>query len=133
MPETLESPAEIAAAPLANAAVTVSPATAAVPLSFTGAALARCLDAYRRGYQAAVAKGDGDYFSRKAGAVSYRLAMPSTETTAHIQALIACVAQGINYQVYEGRESTQLLYAAQVALFANKPPKAEKTQKPEKK
>jgi len=36
---------------------------------------------------------------------------------------------GINLQIYEGRESTQLLYAAQTALFANK---AEKT-KPEKK
>jgi len=100
----------------------------AVPVStsITAAALECCLNAYRREYKATEATGKSDYFCRQAGSTAYRLAVPSTETLADIQALIACVAQGINFQVYEGRESTQLLYAAQVALFANRP-------KPEKK
>ncbi len=74
----------------------------AVPVSTAAAALQRCLNAYRREYKAIEAKGKSDYFCRQAGS-AYRLAMPSTETLADIQALIARVAQGINFQVYEGR------------------------------
>ena len=133
MSDTLEAPA----VPVFTETVATTPANTPAPLSITAAALQRCLESYRRGYKAAAAKGDSDRFSHKAGAVAYRLAMPSTETLADIQALIACVTQGINFQVYEGHESTQLLYAAQVALAAQKPPKPEKAKpenpKPEKK
>jgi hypothetical protein len=95
----------------------------------TTAILERGLNAYQREYKAIEATGKSDYLCRKAGANAYRLAMPSTETLASTQALIACVAQGINLQVYEGHESTQPLYAAQVALAANKPPRPEKAPK----
>ena len=133
MPDTLEVPT----IPAINETVTTAQANTPSPLSIPAAALQRCLEAFRRAYKAAAAKGDSDYFSHKAGAIAYRLAMPSTETLADIQALIACVTQGINYQVYDGRESTQLLYAAQVALAAQKPAKTERVKqekpKPEKK
>lgn len=92
------------------------------PLSITAAALERCMNAYRQGYAGAQAQGKSNFTSHDLAAAAYRRAMPSTETVASIQALIACVAQGINLQIYEGRESTQLLYAAQVALAAHKSP-----------
>ena len=98
-----------------------------VDVSTTAASLKSCLDAYHHDYQADAKSGQSDFFCRRAGALAYRLAMPSTETLADIRALIACVAQGINLQVFEGRESTQLLYAAQVALAASRPPRIEKT------
>src|ERR1700738_2936247 len=107
--------------------------TPAEPVSATVAVLERCLNAYRHAYKAIEATGKTGYFCRQAGAAAYRLAMPSTETLASTQALIACVAQGINLQVYDGRESTQLLYAAQIALAAHKLPKPEKPQKAEEK
>jgi hypothetical protein len=122
----MSDPLEAPAVTVFTETIATAPANTPAPLSITAAALQRCLQAYRRGYQAAKAKDDGDISSRRAGSTAYRLAMPSTETLGDIQALIACVTQGINLQVYEGRESTQLLYAAQVALAAQKPPKAEK-------
>lgn len=49
-------------------------------------------------------------------AVHYRLAMPSMETYEGIHAYIACVAQGIALGIFNGRDGSQLLYAAQVAI-----------------
>jgi hypothetical protein len=133
MSDTLEAPA----VPVSAETIATAPANTSARVSITAAALERCLQAYQRKYRAAAGNGPGDIFTHRAASEAYRLAMPSTETLADIQALIACVTQGINLQVYEGRESTQLLYAAQVALAAQKPPKAEKAKreepKPEKK
>jgi hypothetical protein len=42
--------------------------------------------------------------------------MPITETLTGIQTFIACVAQGIIFEIYDRHESTHLLYPAQVAL-----------------
>jgi hypothetical protein len=116
MSDTLEAPAVTAS----TEAAAIAPANAA-PLSVTTAALGACLKAYRAEYAAQLAQGKHDWECVKTARIAYRRALPTPETLADIQAFIACIAQGINYQVYEGRESSQLLYAAQVALVAHKP------------
>ena len=48
--------------------------------------------------------------------VAYKLAMPKMESLPSIRAYIAAIAQGIQLEVFDGRDGSQLLYAAQVAL-----------------
>jgi hypothetical protein len=48
--------------------------------------------------------------------IMYRLAMPPLDSYAEIHAYIACVAQGVALGIFSGRDGSQLLYAAQVAL-----------------
>lgn len=48
--------------------------------------------------------------------VAYKLAMPKMHDLPSIRAAIACIAQGITLEVFDGRDGSQLLYAAQVAL-----------------
>ena len=48
--------------------------------------------------------------------VAYKLAMPRMESLNAIRAAIACIAQGIALEVFDGRDGSQLLYAAQVAM-----------------
>jgi hypothetical protein len=125
MSDTLEAQAVTASTETVGTAPAPNPA----PLSVTAAALEACIKAYRAEYAAQKARGKHDCDCVKPAGVAYRRALPTPETLADIQAFIACIAQGINYQVYEGRESTQLLYAAQVALVAQRPkpePKPEK-------
>jgi len=109
-----------------------APADTPAPLSPAAAAVERCLNAYRTERDLQLANGKYDSACHNAARVAYRQAVPYAESLESIQALIACVAQGINFQIYERHESTQILYAAQVSLTANKPPKVEKTPKPQK-
>jgi hypothetical protein len=44
-----------------------------------------------------------------------------------IRAAIACIAQGITLEVFDGRDGSQLLYAAQVAMTTLKPKQKGKT------
>ena len=53
--------------------------------------------------------------------VAYKLAMPKMDTKPGIRAAIACIAQGIQLEVFDGRDGSQLLYAAQVALSSHSP------------
>ncbi|MFZ1085458.1 MAG: hypothetical protein WAN35_10870 [Terracidiphilus sp.] len=48
--------------------------------------------------------------------IMYRLALPPLGTYEEIHAYIACVAQGVALGIFSGRDGSQLLYAAQVAL-----------------
>lgn len=48
--------------------------------------------------------------------ILYRLAMPPLDSFQEIHAYIACVAQGVAFGIFSGRDGSQLLYAAQVAL-----------------
>jgi hypothetical protein len=48
--------------------------------------------------------------------VAYKLAIPTMDSLPAIRAAIACIAQGINLEVFNGRDASQLLYSAQVAL-----------------
>lgn len=47
----------------------------------------------------------------------YRLAMPVLKPE-NVKCYIACVAQGVSLEVFNGREASQLLYAAQVMTGA---------------
>ncbi len=48
--------------------------------------------------------------------IMYRLALPALDTYEDIHAYIACIAQGVALGIFSGRDGSQLLYAAQVAL-----------------
>jgi hypothetical protein len=51
-------------------------------------------------------------------ALSFKLALPGLDSHANIKSFIGHVAQGIALGIFTGREGSQLLYAAQVALGA---------------
>ena len=118
MSDTLEVPTEISEEPAPVTAAT-APAEAPAPLSTAAAAVERCLNAFRTARDSQRAKGKYERDCHEAAKVAYRQAVPYDESLENIQALIACVAQGINFQIYERHESTQILYAAQVALGAH--------------
>jgi len=84
--------------------------------SLTLRAAAKCKDAYEFGYNTAIEKGLGSQKALRMAAVAYKLAMPRLESIAAIRAAIACIAQGIALEVFDGRDGSQLLYAAQVAI-----------------
>lgn len=52
--------------------------------------------------------------------------MPRMESLSAIRAAIACIAQGIALEVFDGRDGSQLLYAAQVAMSTFKSKGAKK-------
>ncbi|MGA9070803.1 MAG: hypothetical protein WB424_11140 [Terracidiphilus sp.] len=56
----------------------------------------------------------------RAAAVSYKQALPKMDTLPAIRAAITAIAQGIALEVFDGKEASQLLYAAQVALASLK-------------
>lgn len=97
-------------------------APSAPPLSATAIALEHCVNVYRQVYSAAQADGKGGIGCSMAAAAAYRRVLPPADSIGNIQALIACIIQGINMEVYHRRESTQLLYAAQVAITAHRSP-----------
>jgi hypothetical protein len=50
--------------------------------------------------------------------LSYKLALPELGSVSQIKEFIGHVAQGIAMGIFTGREGSQLLYAAQIALSA---------------
>jgi len=58
-------------------------------------------------------------------ALSFKLALPGLNSITEIRAFIGHVAQGVALGIFIGREGSQLLYAAQVALGALREPKKE--------
>jgi hypothetical protein len=85
-------------------------------LTHTARALKRCIDAYKKMYAERRRKGDSETGAHMDARVAYKLVMPTMETVEDIRAYIACVAQALNWEVISGREGSQMLYAAQVAL-----------------
>ncbi|MDR3741182.1 MAG: hypothetical protein P4L40_19360 [Terracidiphilus sp.] len=84
--------------------------------SRTEKALAHCQDEWNRAYSIAQEKGLPAAKALRMASVAYKLAMPKMDSLPSIRAAISCIAQGINLEVYDGRDGSQLLYAAQVAL-----------------
>ena len=82
----------------------------------TEKALRHCKDEWSRAYDLAQSKGLTSARSIRMAAVAYKLAMPQMDTLPSIRAAIAAIAQGIRLEVFDGRDGSQLLYAAQVAL-----------------
>jgi hypothetical protein len=73
-----------------------------------------------------IAAGTDILAARRLANTSYRMAMPSLVGLANIRDFIVCVSQGLLTGAIQSRDSTKLLYAAQVALAAQKSlPKAE--------
>ena len=94
-------------------------AAAAPPLdreSRASKAAEHCADEWRNAHALALGKGYPAARALRMAAVAYKLAMPKMDTLASIRSAICCIAQGIQLEVFDGRDGSQLLYAAQVAL-----------------
>ncbi len=75
-----------------------------------------CKEAWRQAYATAQEKGLAAPKALRMAAVAYKLAMPKMDSLPAVRAAIACIAQGIQLEVFDGRDGSQLLYAAQVAM-----------------
>src|SRR5579859_927991 len=84
--------------------------------SLASRAVAHCQDEWHHAYQLAKEKGLQQQKALRMASVAYKLAMPRMESLNAIRAAIACIAQGISLEVFDGRDGSQLLYAAQVAM-----------------
>jgi len=89
--------------------------------SRTDRALEHCKSEWSHAYQLAQTKGLTATKALRMASVAYKLAMPKMDSLPAIKAAIACIAQGIQLEVFDGRDGSQLLYAAQVALSVHKP------------
>ena len=84
--------------------------------SRTDRALELCKSEWQAAFDMAKEKGLASTKALRMAAVAYKLAMPKMDSLPTIRAAIACIAQGIQLEVFDGRDGSQLLYAAQVAL-----------------
>lgn len=84
--------------------------------SRTDRALNYCRDEWKQAHDTATEQGLSAARAVRMAAVAYKLAMPKMDSLPTIRAAIACIAQGITLEVFDGRDGSQLLYAAQVAL-----------------
>ena len=84
--------------------------------SRTEKALTTCKAEWSSAYDLAKSKGQTASRAMGMASVAYKLAMPKMDSLPGIKASIACIAQGIALEVFDGRDGSQLLYAAQVAL-----------------
>ena len=86
------------------------------PLDTIEDACAHCLQKWQAAFEAAKNEGHNSATARRVAAMAYKISMPSLTGIDAIKAHIACVAQGVTLEVFNGRDGSQLLYAAQVAL-----------------
>lgn len=84
--------------------------------SRTERALDHCQSEWSRAYALAQEKGLPASKALRMACVAYKLAMPQMDTLPGIRGAITCIAHGITLEVFDGRDGSQLLYAAQVAL-----------------
>lgn len=94
----------------------VSAAASGERFSRIDKAMSHCKSEWTRAYSLAQKQGLPALKAQRMAAVAYKLAMPKMDSLAGIRAAVACVAQGIQLEVFDGRDGSQLLYAAQVAL-----------------
>lgn len=79
-----------------------------------------CKAAWTRAHDLAKSKGHTAVKAQRMASVAYKIAMPKMNSATAIKAYVACVAQGIQLEVFDGRDGSQLLYAAQVALSVHR-------------
>ena len=82
--------------------------------------VARCTRAWVLFYCEATMKGASDDSARAKARMGYRLAMPPLTGSRNVRDFIACVTHGMLLDVFDGKEATQLLHAAQVARTARR-------------
>ena len=92
--------------------------------------LQHCKAEWDYAYAAAIEKGHTAQRALRAAQVAYKIAMPKMEDLSSIRAAIACTAQGITLEVFTGRDGSQLLYAAQVALATLQKKRAQRATTP---
>jgi hypothetical protein len=94
-------------------------------------AIARCCDAWRNAYHAAIAKDEEEDDARESAEGAYCWALPPLFGVRNIRAFIACVAHGSLTGIIDGADSSRLLYAAQVAYSTRRiRPAKQKTVRP---
>lgn len=103
------------AAPLPAAPAPDAPAPDVQPLH-PNLAVAQCIQAGNAAYKTELARTSLDFKAAQAAAKAYRRAMPPLEGQQNISNFIACVAHGVLISAIDHRDSSKLLYAAQVAL-----------------
>jgi|ERR1700729_591076 hypothetical protein len=81
-------------------------------------AVAYCRQAYRQAFKAAREKGKSEFDREWEAKEAYRRAMPPLSGRENIRDFIACVAYAMLTRWITSPESTQVLYAAQVAYTA---------------
>jgi hypothetical protein len=79
-------------------------------------AVEHCRQEWQHAYDLAIEKGLPAARALRFACVAYKLAMPVMDCLPAIRASISCIAHGITLEVFDGRDGSQLLYAAQVAL-----------------
>lgn len=89
-------------------------------------AMRACKEAWTRAHELAKSKGLQANKAQRMASVAYKIAMPKMNSIPGIKAAIACIAQGIQLEVFDGKDGSQLLYAAQVALSVHRETKGKK-------
>jgi hypothetical protein len=83
-------------------------------------AVVRCIQSWNRTMMKEVAAGTDILAARRLANASYKMVMPPLVGLANIKDFIACVSHGLLMGTIQSKDSTKLLYAAQVALAAQK-------------
>ena len=99
---------------------------AAARTSTTDEAMRTCKTAWTRAHELAKSKGLQATKAQRMASVAYKIAMPKMNSIPGIKAAIACIAQGIQLEVFDGKDGSQLLYAAQVALSVHRETKGKR-------
>jgi hypothetical protein len=83
-------------------------------------AVVRCAECWANGHAKALLEGKNPTAAKMEGDKAFRLAMPPLLGSENISDFIACAAYGTLMGAITSQESTRLLYAAQVAVAAQK-------------
>ncbi len=83
-------------------------------------AVLRCILAYNKAYRADIQQGMSSYIATSTAERAYRQSLPSLVGQDNITDFIDCIAQGMLIDAIPGSDGARLLYAAQVALLAQK-------------
>jgi hypothetical protein len=83
-------------------------------------AVARCCKAWKRVYRSVLAEDGSEYRAARKAGEAYRAAMPTLDSRENCKDFVACVTHGILLGAILEQNGGKLLYAAQVALAAEK-------------
>ena len=79
-------------------------------------AVFRCCQAWRKAYAGAIQEGKDDDDAQDIAREAYADALPPLIGVRNIRSFIACVAHGSAVRMLNNKDTTRLLYAAQVAF-----------------
>ncbi len=78
--------------------------------------LKKCLTAYLEQARAEIAAEHPWTYVRAAAVMAYKLNMPEMDTLEGVRQYVNAVANGVCLGIFNGKEASSLLYAAQVAM-----------------